>query len=64
MPPESVAKFLEYPCKSCLKGVRLKLLLSENHSYLCVRVGGGNGSVWSFLWFGQCSHFDCGQIRL
>lgn len=49
MPPESVANSLEYPRKSCLKGVRLKLLLTENHSYLCVRVGGGNGSVWSFF---------------
>ena len=64
MLPESVGNSLEYPCKSCLKGVRLKLLLTENHSYLCVRVGGGSGSVWSFLWFGQCSHSDCGQIRL
>lgn len=31
---------------------------------LVLRVGGDGGSVWSFLWFRQCSYLVCGQIRL
>lgn len=39
MPPESVGNSLEYPRKSCLKGVRLKLPLAENHNYVSGLVG-------------------------
>ena len=50
---ESGGDSLEYLHKSCLKGVRLKLWLAENHSHLCLGLVGMVGVFGHFCGLGS-----------